>query len=842
MSINTNTYFSYYPQFFKENRDKLISLSKDKLSVNSHPEAVITEFNSTHPQNCSDHDNVYTPVGRFLSGDESFVCTVGKDICLKLNGTASFELLLKAAKGRIARMRDALAKNRAELKSAATLLASATDSAAQASALESVADVIKFKVGGRARTKKVQGSLLGSLAYLYKLDEKLVRQLSDKLGVPLTYNKFTLHQMYGTLQKEYRRAHDEIKETLKSDDTFSVDNVEAVLDQLKSNQFGFSLYNYLLKKEGGKEERLLAKLKERYESLKVIAATNFKHNLSTLQRVYRDVVAELAKEGKLKTDDTFSIENTPDVVERLKKNSASSLLYDEVLAEVGDDVDELLSNMKKRFDMLSANGSATLQKLYRDAVSELTKEGTDVGGDPFSSEYFSVVEERLNMNPESATLLKEQLAKVGDDVDELLSNMKERYETLSANGSATYEANFENDLSILQSLYHNALTEDERKGGDFFSSNHFKAVEGRLKMNPESATLLKEQLAGVGDDVDELLIKMKERFDTLSTSGNQYISHTSEGDIVNEILQYRFRGDLVLETTIAVGVKASDKTWDGFKRLVEYPNPLDTNQTMGDLLGLNDVTEGGLNKQILRRAGHCDPGHSLEGVPFHLLTVTTSEPGKYFVNKLGYKEEALQVWSDAVQVWKSNQSDSVLDLYAEPATIDMDIDELRERHLGKVANIINRSGDKAYTEAQKVHLMEMINPLKNALREYIISTSRGNVYQKPTLDQAVDVLSDALKDTTLQFSGFSSIAAGAGEGARSLSQVITGEMNRDDKQQLKVNVNQAGKAFNVVIYPKSSHDLARMEILAICIVLNKTVGFDKEERTTKQDTLVEICK
>ena len=249
----------------------------------------------------------------FLSGDDSFVCTVGRGICLKLNGSDSFELLVKVANERVARMRDALAKNRAELKSAATLLASATDSAAQASALESVADVIKFKVGGRARTKKVQGSLLGSLAYLYKLDENLVSQLSDKLGVSLTYNKWTLSQMYGTLQKSFRQKFADIPEDERVDtDPFSTSNTKIIVECLEKNKFSLSLYNYLLKKEGGKEERLLVKLKEKYESLKVIAAINFKHNLSTLQSLYRDAVTELVKEGKLKNDATFSIENTPD--------------------------------------------------------------------------------------------------------------------------------------------------------------------------------------------------------------------------------------------------------------------------------------------------------------------------------------------------------------------------------------------------------------------------------------------------------------------------------------------------------------------------------------------------
>ena len=192
---------------------------------------------------------------------------------------------------------------------------------------------------------------------------------------------------------------------------------------------------------------------------------------------------------------------------------------------------------------------------------------------------------------------------------------------------------------------------------------------------------------------------------------------------------------------------------------MKTPHPSDPSQRIGDLLGLNDVTEVGLYQQISKRAGlklntSGTGPHQLAHQPFHLLTVTVSKPGKYLVDKLGFNEGALQIWVDQYEVWKSNQSDSVLGLYAEAASIDMDIDELRERHLDRVANIINRSGSKAYTTAQKVHLMEMINPLKNALREYIISTSGGNVYRKPTLDQAADVLSDALKDTFCHFLAF----------------------------------------------------------------------------------------
>jgi len=628
---------------------------------------------------------------------------------------------------------------------------------------QSVSNAIKFKVGGRARTKKVQGSLLGSLAYLYKLDEKLVRQLSDKLGVPLTYNKFTLHQMYGTLQKEYRRAHDEIKETLKSDDTFSVDNVEAVLDQLKSNQFGFSLYKELLAKEDDAEELLS---------------------------------------------------------------------------------ESLLAKMKERFDMLSANGSANiessnnlsrLQSLYRGALTENERKG----GDPFSSEYFSVVEERLKMNPESATLLQDQLAKVGG-VDELLTKMKEKYDSI--------RENFDFDLSTLQNVYRNALTEEERKGGDPFSSEYFKVIEERLKEDPESATLLQEQLAKVGGNQEELLAKMKERFDTLSTfGGNQYISHTSEGDVVNQILLYRFEGDLVLTTTKTTNLGVKGKTWDGFKRLVETPNPLNTSQTMGDLLGLKNVTEKGLNMQILCRAGLKlnDSGkpHLLADKPFHLLIVTVSEPGKYLVKDLGFKEGALQVWADAVQVRNNNQSDSIFDLYAEPASFDMDADELREKYIGKIADGWNKGGNAkgTYSTAQKVLLLGTLNVLTNRVRDYMILTKgdKDGDYLRPSLGQAADVLSDALsEDTTLPFPCITSVAVGVG----SLPKVVTEGMKWKDKVKFQVKISTSGPEFVIAIAPKSSHPLAKMMINAICIVLNKTVGFDKMKRKVKQDTLVEICK
>jgi len=542
----------------------------------------------------------------FLSGDDSFVCTVGKDICLRLNGSASFQLLLKEARERVARMRDALAKNRAELKSAATLLASATDSAAQASAVESVADVIKFKVGGRARTKKVQGSLLGSLAYLYKLDDKLARQLSDKLGVPLTYNKFTLHKMYGTLQKSFREIFADIPEDERVDtDPFSTSNTKIIVECLEKDEFSLFLYNNLLKKEGGKKDKLLAKLKERY-------------------------------------------------------------------------------------DALSANA----------------------------------------------------------------------------------------------------------------------------------------------------------RSNSVFSQSNKYISHTSEGYVVNRILQYRFRGDLVLDTTVSTNVRVKGKSWDAYKRLVKTPNPLNPSQTMGDLLGLSTtITEPTFQHQIHSRAGLKlnDSGtgpHLLAGQPFHLLTVTVSEPGQYLVDELGFKEGALQVWVDAVQVWKDSRSTSIFGLYAEAAVLN-DVIALREKHLGKIVDQLNRSGSRAYTTEQKDYLIAVYNLLKNALREFIISISNNSGYRKPTLEQAAGALSDALsRDNTLSFSGITRVAAKYG----SLPKVITEGMKYAEKQKLQVTVNAAGKAFDIAIAPKSSQDLARIEILAICIVLNKTVGFDKEERTTKQHTLVKICK
>ncbi len=86
------------------------------------------------------------------------------------------------------------------------------------------------------------------------------------------------------------------------------------------------------------------------------------------------------------------------------------------------------------------------------------------------------------MNTESATLLQDQLAKDGGKQEELLAKMKAEYESLRD----LAVANFEHDLSTLQNVYRNALTENERKDGGSFSSKHFEAVEKRLKMNPES--------------------------------------------------------------------------------------------------------------------------------------------------------------------------------------------------------------------------------------------------------------------------------------------------------------------------------------------------------------------
>jgi len=274
-----------------------------------------------------------------------------------------------------------------------------------------------------------------------------------------------------TLQKEYRRSYDEIKETLKSDDIFSVDNAEAVLDNLKLNQFGFSLYKKFLAKEDDAEElfseSLLAKMKEKYEALSAngsaTASANFEHDLSTLQNVYRNVLTKDERKG----GDYFSSEYFSVVEERLMTDPKSSTLLKEQLAKVGGDVDVLLAKMKERFDMLSANGSAVsnfsrLQSLYRNALTEDERKN----GDPFSSEYFKVVEERLKEDPESATLLQEQLTKVGGNQEELLVKMKAEYESLKATGSANIEST--NNLSILQSLYQAALSKEELEDGDPF--------------------------------------------------------------------------------------------------------------------------------------------------------------------------------------------------------------------------------------------------------------------------------------------------------------------------------------------------------------------------------------
>jgi len=569
-----------------------------------------------------------------------------------------------------------------------------------------------------------------------------------------------------TLQKEYRRAHDEIKETLKSDDIFSADNVEAVLDQLKLNQFGFSLYKEFLAKEEAAEEllseSLLAKMKAEYKSIR----QRFDLDLSTLQKLYRGTFFDLIKEKPEKLVD---------------KNN------------------------------------------------------------PFSIDNVKVVSDRLKTNPTSEILLKEQLGNVGDDWEKLLDQMKTRFNMLSDNGSAV------SDLSRLQNVYRKALTEDERKGGDFFSSEYFTAVEERLKMNPESSTLLQEQLTKVGGNREELLAKMKARFDTLSTfGGNKYISHTSEGDVVDKIFRFHLGDLLVLTTTIAVGLQASDTTWDAYECFKYTPLPGDPTRTTGDLLGLNDVKEANLQYEIYSRAGLRlnDSGtdlHLLANTPFHLLTVTASKPDKYFVKDLGFKEGALQVWVDRYEVWKSNQSHSILGLYAEAAVLT-DVDALR-RHLGGVANIINRSGDKAYTTDQKDYLLASFNLLKTPLIDYIISTSRGNGYQRPTRKHTVELISDTLtNDTTLPHSGITSVAAGVGKDARSLPKVVTGGMNRKEKLALGLKICVSGSEFQVAVYPKSSHPLAKMMVTAICIVLNKTVEFDKMDRRIKQDTIIEICK
>lgn len=265
------------------------------------------------------------------------------------------------------------------------------------------------------------------------------------------------------------------------------------------------------------------------------------------------------------------------------------------------------------------------------------------------------------------------------------------------------------------------------------------------------------------------------------------------------------------------------------------------------MLGLNDVKEANLRHEIYCRAGLKlnDSGtdlHLLANTPFHLLTVTVSEPGKYLVKDLGFKEGALQVWVDQYEVWKSNQSHSILGLYAEAAVLT-DVDALR-RHVGKIVDQLNRGGDKqAYTTDQKDYLLASYNLLKTPLIDYIISTSRGNEYQRPTREHAVELISDTLaNDTTLPHSGITSVAAGVGTNARSLPKVVTGGMKRKEKLGLQLGICVSGKTFNVAVYPKSSHPLAKMMVTAICIVLNKTVEFDKMDMRIKQDTIIEICK
>ena len=173
----------------------------------------------------------------------------------------------------------------------------------------------------------------------------------------------------------------------------------------------------------------------------------------------------------------------------------------------------------------------------------------------------------------------------------------------------------------------------------------------------------------------------------------------------------------------------------------------------------------------------------------------------------------------------------------------MDLDELKEKYIGKIVDGWNKGGNAkgTYSTAQKVLLLGTLNVLTNRVRDYMILTKgdKDDDYLRPSLGQAADVLSDALsEDTTLPFPCITSVAVGVG----SLPKVVTEGMKWQDKLKFQVKINTAGKAFNVAVYPKSSHDLARMEILAICIVLNKTVGFDKKDRTIKQDTIVKICK
>jgi len=387
----------------------------------------------------------------------------------------------------------------------------------------------------------------------------------ERLVSKLQSRRLTQLGTIATLQKEYRRAYDEIKEKLKSDDAFSADNVEAVLDQLKLNQFGFSLYEKFLAKEDDTEElfseSLLDKMKAEYESIR----QRFDLDLSTLQKLYRGTFTNLINEEPEKLVDKnnpFSIVNSNVVSDCLKTNPTSEILLKEQLGNVGDDWEKLLVKMKERFDMLSANAAANfendlsrLQSLYRKALTENEKQD----GGSFSSKHFEAVEKRLKEDPESATLLKEQLTKVGGNQEELLIKMKEKYDSI--------RENFDLDLSTLQSLFRNALSKEELDDGNPFSLKHFKVVEERLKTNPTSEILLKDQLAKVGGNQEELLAKMKERFDTLSTfGGNQYISHTSEGDVVDQIFQFHLGDLLVLTTTKGTNINVKGMNWDTYER------------------------------------------------------------------------------------------------------------------------------------------------------------------------------------------------------------------------------------------------------------------------------------
>ena len=143
-------------------------------------------------------------------------------------------------------------------------------------------------------------------------------------------------------------------------------------------------------------------------------------------------------------------------------------------------------------------------------------------------------------------------------------------------------------------------------------------------------------------------------------------------------------------------------------------------------------------------------------------------------------------------------------------------------------------------DTTRVHQLDTLNLLTNCVREDIVSTSRDN-YQRPTHNHTVELITNTLaNDTTLPHTGITSIAAGS---YGSLPKVITkGMKNREEKKNLIAKINTSGPTFCVAVSPKSSHALVKAEITAICIVLNKTIGFDKMDTKVKQDTIVEICK